>query len=302
MRAREALRADVSAQEDPSLCSIHKPFKVGCCSKDSHCGFTPAHCAPLKLMLRLAYEELFALDRGCGVKMPENLPLGAWTHLNLAFGNFPNVDGIRSLERNDGATSDWTMIDLGLDLLWHNGPNGIYKLSDGDIPGSCSDTKGVLTGKRTTVKYKVFGGSQWMSYDDGESFQHLASPCMGGLMIWAIDQDTSDSKFGKLMGDYSHLNQQQLDADSAEELSDLLDQYNGQHCYVTERCTRDGNDQKSADQVHTPLGGDYAVGWYRPICPRLWAFDSSFDNPKTKVQLLHTTIPTRKHGIPSALP
>ena len=39
----------------------------------------------------------------------------------------------------------------------------------------------------TAVKYNVFGSSQWVSYDDAESFQHklqhLASQCLGGLMI-----------------------------------------------------------------------------------------------------------------------
>ncbi|GAB1317703.1 chitinase [Madurella fahalii] len=164
-------------------------------------------------------------------------------------------------------------------------PNGVCQFSDGGVPGSCSGTKGVLTyeevvsrnnsldvktiyeGKNTTVKYNVFGGSQWVSYDDGESFrhklEHLASRCLGGLMIWTIDQDTNDFKaFGDLMGDYSHLQLQGLDANSAQELSDLFGQYNGQHCYATERCTKDGNDQKGADQ----LKGDCTVGWYQHIC------------------------------------
>ena len=34
---------NVSAQ-DPSTCSVDRPCKVGCCSKDGQCGFTPDHC------------------------------------------------------------------------------------------------------------------------------------------------------------------------------------------------------------------------------------------------------------------
>lgn len=120
--------------------------------------------------------------------------------------------------------TDWSMIELGLDLLGRNGvmPDkvnigfGFYGRSftmrdpgcfqpNGGIPGSCSRTKGVLTYEEvvsrinsldvktfyeceaTAVKYNVFGSSQWVSYDDAESFQHklqhLASRCLGGLMI-----------------------------------------------------------------------------------------------------------------------
>ena len=46
----------------------------------------------------------------------------------------------------------------------------------------------------STVKYNVFGANQWVSYDDEQSFTDkkafLTSRCLGGLMIWAVDQDT----------------------------------------------------------------------------------------------------------------
>lgn len=46
----------------------------------------------------------------------------------------------------------------------------------------------------TTVKFNVYNGNQWVSYDDaqswGDKMEYLTSHCLGGLMIWAIDQDT----------------------------------------------------------------------------------------------------------------
>lgn len=64
-----------------------------------------------------------------------------------------------------------------------NEPKGVCRASDGGAPGSCTDTAGVLTyyevasrnetgGVETfydaenTVKYSIFGGDQWISYDD----------------------------------------------------------------------------------------------------------------------------------------
>lgn len=46
----------------------------------------------------------------------------------------------------------------------------------------------------TTVKYNVYNGNQWISYDDaqswGDKMEYLTGHCLGGVMIWAIDQDT----------------------------------------------------------------------------------------------------------------
>jgi chitinase len=129
-----------------------------------------------------------------------------------------------------------TEIDEALDLLWRNDvdpknvvmgftfygrsftmanpdcsePNGICRFSTAGVPGSCSDTAGILIyseikslngtlnvdtyyDPKSTVKYKVFDGTQWVSYDDEESFtdkkKFLSSRCLGGLIIWAVDQD-----------------------------------------------------------------------------------------------------------------
>ena len=123
-------------------------------------------------------------------------------------------------------------------------PNGICRFSDGGQPGSCTDTEGVLTyyeiksrnstldvqtfyDAENTVKYNVFGGSQWVSYDDAQSWHdkkgHLSERCLSGLMIWAIDQDTANfDAMGELFGDYSGLELDGLDDDSAEKISNLF--------------------------------------------------------------------------------
>lgn len=193
--------------------------------------------------------------------------------------------------------TDWSQIELGLDLLWRNGvkpenvvlgmgfygrsftmedpncfePNGECRFSDGGMPGSCTDTVGVLAyyeinsrnstldvkifyDAENTVKWNVFGGSQWVSYDDAQSWHdkkvRLSEHCLSGLMIWAIDQDTGDfDAMDQLFGDYSGLELDGLDHDSAEKLSDLFGQFTGQDCFVTERCTKDGDDEKGLEQV-----------------------------------------------------
>ena len=228
--------------------------------------------------------------------------------------------------------TDWSQIEMGLDLLWRNRvkpenvvlgmgfygrsftmetpncfqPDGQCKFRTGGIPGSCTGTEGVLAyyeiasrnstldvqtyyDAENTVKYNVFGGSQWVSYDDAQSWNdkkaRLSKYCLSGIMIWAIDQDTGSSDaMNQLFGDYSHLELDGLDDDSAEKLAGLFGQYTGQQCFVTERCTKDGDGEKGQDQVcpsgyqsvstaHNPyqkmphkLSGDCAKGWYRNIC------------------------------------
>lgn len=52
------------------------------------------------------------------------------------------------------------------------------------------------------MKYNVFNGNQWVSYDDEESWadkmRYLTGKCLSGLMIWAIDQD--DGQYSALTG------------------------------------------------------------------------------------------------------
>ncbi|KAK9422564.1 putative chitinase [Seiridium unicorne] len=189
-----------------------------------------------------------------------------------------------------------------------NTPNGICEFTTGGTPGTCSATAGILTYQEisaknstldvqtfynatTTVKYNVFNGDQWVSYDDQQSWwdkkSFLSGRCLSGIMVWALDQD--DGQFDAisgLMGDYSLL-QMEGGGLSPEQLAQLAEQfgaYTGQNCYVTPTCTDGSPGQKSADQVcgsgftpvstaHTPLQragypyhGECSKGWYRSIC------------------------------------
>ena len=126
-----------------------------------------------------------------------------------------------------------TEIDQTMDLFWRNNINpdqivmglGFYgrsftlsdpscahagcPFSSGGNPGQCSVSAGTLTfaeiqrlikaGAKSTlvpdaaVKEVVFGGNQWVSYDDAETFKlkidYANSKCLGGTMIWAASTD-----------------------------------------------------------------------------------------------------------------
>ncbi|RYN32093.1 hypothetical protein AA0112_g6268 [Alternaria arborescens] len=83
----------------------------------------------------------------------------------------------------------------------------------GASPGPCSDNSGTLTykeiqqvikqhkispyyDKEAQVKYITWNQDQWVSYDDKDTFKakiDFANKLgLGGLLIWAIDQDTDD--------------------------------------------------------------------------------------------------------------
>ncbi|KAI7241261.1 glycoside hydrolase family 18 protein [Hortaea werneckii] len=188
-------------------------------------------------------------------------------------------------------------------------PDGC-KFSTTGRPGDCSTTSGILLyeevvsrntsldvhtvyDKKSTVKYNVFDGDQWISYDDAESFadkkKFMSGRCLSGLMIWALDQDTPDYEaLAGLIGEgplaNSLLEGGSLDDRSAGALSDAFAAYTGQNCFVTPTCTDGSSEEKTADQVcpagsisistaHSPLqapGHDFhgqcSEGWYRHIC------------------------------------
>ncbi|KAI0595746.1 carbohydrate-binding module family 18 [Biscogniauxia sp. FL1348] len=83
----------------------------------------------------------------------------------------------------------------------------------GASPGPCSQNSGTLTyreimdiitnkklqpyhDKENAVKYITWNQDQWVSYDDAETFKQKIDFAnklgLGGLLIWAIDQDTDD--------------------------------------------------------------------------------------------------------------
>lgn len=187
-------------------------------------------------------------------------------------------------------------------------PNGACEFSTGGQAGTCSDTVGILTYQEisarnttldvhtfydfnTTVKYNIYNGDQWVSYDDEQSWtdkkDFVSKRCLSGIMVWALDQDNAAmDAYDGLMGDTSVL---ELEGGglSPEELAALADQfaaYTGQNCFVTPTCTDGSSGQLGPDQVcpggtqsvstaHTPkqaAGHDYhgecSTGWYRHIC------------------------------------
>lgn len=175
-------------------------------------------------------------------------------------------------------------------------------------PGTCTNTGGILSysevssrnsslstqtfyDPKSTVKYNVFDGNQWISYDDAQSFldkkKFLSSKCLSGLMIWAIDQDNlKHDALSGLLGDFSssQLEGGGLDDKSAGALSSAFGAYTGQNCYVTPTCTDGTDGQKQQDQIcpagtmsvstaHAPvqapgheLHGSCDEGWWRYIC------------------------------------
>ncbi|KAF7536258.1 hypothetical protein G7054_g4665 [Neopestalotiopsis clavispora] len=178
------------------------------------------------------------------------------------------------------------------------------------VAGECSNTAGILYYAEiassnqslnvatyydpvTTVKYNVYNGNQWVSYDDaqswGDKMDYLTSRCLGGIMIWAIDQDTGQyDALAALLGEdalaTALLEGGNLSDSQKETLADQFAAYTGQDCYVTEVCTDGTSGEKSSDQVcgagytsvttaHSPvqaagkdIKGACSKGWYRHIC------------------------------------
>lgn len=139
----------------------------------------------------------------------------------------------------------------------------------------------------------VYSGNQWISFDDIQSFgdkkKFLSSRCLGGLMIWAVDQDTQDNRaLAALLGDDAVGNGLiqggELDDEEKAALSAEFAAYNGQNCYITPGCTDGTRGQQGPDQVckasYTALDGTHVPrllnngvelqscnkGFYHQIC------------------------------------
>ncbi|PGH27225.1 hypothetical protein AJ80_01182 [Polytolypa hystricis UAMH7299] len=142
-----------------------------------------------------------------------------------------------------------------------NEPGCVF--SDAGLRGECSGESGILTFKeimarqhrlndkiirydnQTGVKYMVYDETQWITYDDAESFakkrEMLDKGCFGGVMIWAIDQDTPDFQaLSGLLGDEfvadGLLEGGELSDKEKEALVDELGGLTGDGCYVTRGC------------------------------------------------------------------
>ncbi|KAH8900846.1 hypothetical protein GQ53DRAFT_584267, partial [Thozetella sp. PMI_491] len=91
--------------------------------------------------------------------------------------------------------------------------------TSGGDPGPCTGTAGILSdveianiiaeyGLTPTldieagVKWITWGGNQWVSYDDADTFrlkqEFAARLCLGGVMVWALDLDDAGSSASAL--------------------------------------------------------------------------------------------------------
>ncbi|EUC34226.1 glycoside hydrolase family 18 protein [Bipolaris zeicola 26-R-13] len=98
-----------------------------------------------------------------------------------------------------------------------NEPNGVCQFSGGAKAGRCSRASGILNlqeifdiiddkklkpthDKKAGVKWIHWDDDQWVSYDDDETLMQKrefgASRCLGGMMIWALDQIDQDTAIG----------------------------------------------------------------------------------------------------------
>ncbi|KAI0096381.1 hypothetical protein GGR51DRAFT_568416 [Nemania sp. FL0031] len=87
-----------------------------------------------------------------------------------------------------------------------NTPNGVCKFTSGADPGECSQASGILTDKEiehvigvtpvldkeAMVKWVTWNNNQWVSSDDDDAFAQKRDfanmRCLGGTMVWAMDQ------------------------------------------------------------------------------------------------------------------
>ncbi|KAH6658131.1 glycoside hydrolase superfamily [Truncatella angustata] len=148
---------------------------------------------------------------------------GVWDAQSKALGpnlathtNITEIDLGLDLLWRAGVEPDKVVLGLG----WYgrsftlsdpscNTPNGVCQFSGGANAGPCSDASGILTlqeikdviasknanpvwDKAAGVKWITWDNNQWISYDDDDTFDQKRkfanSRCLGGSMVWAIDQ------------------------------------------------------------------------------------------------------------------
>ncbi|KAJ5658730.1 CAZyme family GH18, partial [Penicillium longicatenatum] len=125
--------------------------------------------------------------------------------------------------------------------------------------GTCTQTSGILSYKEimgiiesvdadpiwneeAAVMYVTWNEIQWVSYDNGHTFQQKISwandHCLGGIMIWALDQDTYDwqamsALLNKTVDGSALLEGGSESSDDATALTHAYNAYTGADCYIT---------------------------------------------------------------------
>ncbi|KAF2119716.1 hypothetical protein BDV96DRAFT_642728 [Lophiotrema nucula] len=151
--------------------------------------------------------------------------------------------------------------------------------------GECSGEPGILTfseimarstrlvDKRVEsagkdgFKYMVYDENQWITYDDAETYTQkrilLDDECLGGVMIWAIDQDTTDFKaLSGLLGDTDYETNDLIEGGIVTEeenkaIASELGGLTGDSCYVTSGCA-DGKNNDGSEEGRCKEG-DIAI-------------------------------------------
>lgn len=122
-----------------------------------------------------------------------------------------------------------------------NKPNGVCEFTGGAKAGPCSDAAGILDlqeiddiisknnlkpvhDEKAAVKWITWDNDQWVSYDDTDTFAQKKdfanSRCLGGLMVWAMDQvdQTKSNGLGPAPGvtpsQQSNANQMSVDQEA----------------------------------------------------------------------------------------
>ncbi|KAJ5598379.1 hypothetical protein N7537_008463 [Penicillium hordei] len=152
----------------------------------------------------------------------------------------------------------------------------------GGKKGACTDTEGILSyneivgiiaddeikpvyDKENAIKYLVWDENQWISYDDQQTFQQkiklFNEKGLGGLLIWAIDQDTRnlDALRGVLYPE---------DVVMTDSMKDDTSYWESQHpgdCRTTECSKHCPTGTIEMDTFKCPDGGD--KGDSRICCP-----------------------------------
>ncbi|KAL7651280.1 hypothetical protein ACMYSQ_011013 [Aspergillus niger] len=133
--------------------------------------------------------------------------------------------------------------------------------ADAGHAGPCTATAGVLSYKEIVeymndadavvylddtdaVNYMIWdSATQWVSFDTNVTFQqkiaYANEVCLGGLMIWSLDQDTYDWQalsglLGKEVASGDLLTGGSMSDETAQDLAALYSAYTGTGCYVSE--------------------------------------------------------------------
>ncbi|KAM0798075.1 glycoside hydrolase superfamily [Usnea florida] len=167
-----------------------------------------------------------------------------------------------------------------------NTPNGICEFSGGANPGPCSGTSGILDDQEIQdiitqnsltptwdhnagVKWITWDSNQWVSYDDADTFQQkkefASQRCLGGLMVWAMDQKDQTQSSGLGLVPSVTPDQQssakQMSSDQAASLS----------CYTTDCNAKCKSGTNKVTEVFGQPGqvstrNRCSSGQYRSVC------------------------------------